>query len=234
MSAKRILPIESDHDTGAVLRRGEGAPPRRPLVLELRRRPSPAPRLLLPLRQLRPRVEGGRRPRDAVRLDGRRAPHPPGVRGALHGGPRRPRRGAGRAPRRQPAGAADTRGGHADGGVVGRRRRAGRPAELATSERRRPRALTERTSAMTPSSPLGDPLPRALGAYWRALDDGRFRDAAACFSRDAVYAVPLRRRRRDRAARRDDGVGRPPRALRRATDAGPCGTSPSCASTDGR
>jgi hypothetical protein len=46
---------------------------------------------------------------------------------------------------------------------------------------------------MTPSSPLGDALPPALAAYWLALDAGRFGDAAACFSRDAVYAVPFPR-----------------------------------------
>ena len=82
---------------------------------------------------------------------------------------------------------------------------------------------------MTPSSPLGDPLPPALAAYWRALDAGRFRDAAACFSRDALYAVPLA-----------GAVETAPRAvttgsaallerfLERA-DGGPCGTSHSCA-----
>ena len=44
---------------------------------------------------------------------------------------------------------------------------------------------------MTSIFPLGDPPPEALAAYWQAIDDGCFRVAAACFSRDALYAAPL-------------------------------------------
>ncbi|MET0460943.1 MAG: nuclear transport factor 2 family protein [Ilumatobacteraceae bacterium] len=43
---------------------------------------------------------------------------------------------------------------------------------------------------MTTTPFHGDPPPPALAAYWQAIDDGRPRDAAACFSRDALYAVP--------------------------------------------
>jgi hypothetical protein len=45
-------------------------------------------------------------------------------------------------------------------------------------------------NAMTTTRALGDPLPPAVAAYWQAIDDGRPRDAAACFSRDALFAVP--------------------------------------------
>lgn len=38
---------------------------------------------------------------------------------------------------------------------------------------------------------LGDPLPPALAAYWDAIDDRRFADAAACFGRHARYAGPV-------------------------------------------
>lgn len=37
---------------------------------------------------------------------------------------------------------------------------------------------------------LGDQLPDGLAAYYDAIDCGRVGDAAACFSEDAIYAVP--------------------------------------------
>ncbi|HEY5873884.1 MAG TPA: nuclear transport factor 2 family protein [Ilumatobacteraceae bacterium] len=46
-------------------------------------------------------------------------------------------------------------------------------------------------SSMAPTPQLGDPLPPALARYWEAIDGaGRFREAAACFSDDTLYAVP--------------------------------------------
>ena len=68
---------------------------------------------------------------------------------------------------------------------------------------------------MTSIFPLGDPPPAALAAYWQAIDDGCFGDAAACFSRDALYAAPLVRRGRNRSAHGDDRVGHAPRTIRR-------------------
>jgi ketosteroid isomerase-like protein len=38
---------------------------------------------------------------------------------------------------------------------------------------------------------LGDPLPPAIAAYWEAIDDARFADAAGQFSDDTRYAVAL-------------------------------------------
>ncbi len=192
MSAERILPIEDRPRHGRRLRRGAGAPPRRAVVFELRRRPSPAPRLLLPLRQLRPRWRqvAGRGtlyawtivehpthpayevPYTVVLVDLDEAPE---VR--LAGNlPGRPTLEVG-----MPM---EVWWDDVDGQAVLPN---WRPASQG------PRALTERTLPMAPSSPLGDALPPALAAYWRALDAGRFPDAAACFSRDAVYAVPIPR-----------------------------------------
>lgn len=49
---------------------------------------------------------------------------------------------------------------------------------------------------------LGDQLPTTVAAYYEALDDNRFGDAAASFAEDAVYAVPP-----------PDGIETDPRAV---------------------
>ena len=42
----------------------------------------------------------------------------------------------------------------------------------------------------TDTEPLGDPVPPILVAYYDAIDDNRFEDAAARFARRGLYAVP--------------------------------------------
>ena len=190
MSAKRILPIESDHDTGAVLRRRAGASPRRPLVLELRRRPSPAPRLLLPLRQLRPR-SGGRSPAAGRCTPGRSSSTPPTRR------TRCPTRWSSSTStrRRTCASPATCRGGRHSrwacrwrcGGTTSTGRPSCRTGDRAVACGPRV-APPERhhDDPMTSSSPLGDPLPPALAAYWQASMPAGSAMPPPCFSRDAL------------------------------------------------
>jgi len=49
------------------------------------------------------------------------------------------------------------------------------------------------TPATGTSTPLGDPLPAVLAAYYEAIDADRFEDAATTFAPDGLYAVPLPR-----------------------------------------
>jgi hypothetical protein len=44
---------------------------------------------------------------------------------------------------------------------------------------------------MTSQTPLGDPMPEVLATYYDAIDGDRFADAAATFSDQGLYAVPL-------------------------------------------
>ena len=43
----------------------------------------------------------------------------------------------------------------------------------------------------TPLHPLGDPVPPVLAEYYDAIDAARFADAAATFTGEGLYAVPL-------------------------------------------
>lgn len=69
---------------------------------------------------------------------------------------------------------------------------------------------------------LGDSLPKRLAAYYTALDERRFADAADCFSADVLYAVPRsgesevapRELIAGRAALRARFEGGPPRSSR--------------------
>lgn len=50
--------------------------------------------------------------------------------------------------------------------------------------------MTDTTTDAT-TAPLGDPLPAVLATYYRAIDTDRFAEAAATFSTEGLYAVPL-------------------------------------------
>jgi hypothetical protein len=60
---------------------------------------------------------------------------------------------------------------------------------------------------MTQRTRLGDEVPKALAAYYEALDGNRFADAAAAFSVDAVFAVPAA-----------DAIETDPRSISRGRD----------------
>jgi ketosteroid isomerase-like protein len=60
---------------------------------------------------------------------------------------------------------------------------------------------------MTHQTRLGDEVPKALAAYFEALDGNRFADAVAAFSPDAVYAVPP-----------SDAIETDPRSIARGRD----------------
>lgn len=73
-------------------------------------------------------------------------------------------------------------------------------------------------STQSTRTPLGDPVPPVLAAYYDAIDGDRFADAAVTFAADGLYAVPLAGE--VETAPRAETVG-PSALLERFTERGP-------------